>query len=364
MQAPASNLGLPLYTTTTHYVPSSVQIDYAQLAQVQMIQATPQLQPIHAMTATTVSNANQQISNQVIHSKDLKVSDEDKSKILKHPLLQLVGLLLEKCESSTNSENWPNSASVNEAIGEFIRQHAENGADVQKCFTTDDADLDDIMMDAIQVLRIHLFELEKVNELCQDFCSRYTSCLKGKLKSSKLLKSDDEDEDDDPTPSVSAATNTIYQMVQTAQGLVAQPISVQQNMANADLQSSLLDDKDKKRGVLPKSATQIMKTWLFQHIVHPYPTEEEKRQIAAQTNLTLLQVNNWFINARRRILQPMLDSSDSKQPTQKKKTPATQSRPQRFWPDKLANLRQSFSESNGNDLISEDLESKLDNEYV
>lgn len=45
---------------------------------------------------------------------------------------------------------------------------------------------------------------------------------------------------------------------------------------------------------------------------HPYPTEDEKRAIAAQTNLTLLQVNNWFINARRRILQPMLDNnSDS-----------------------------------------------------
>ena len=27
---------------------------------------------------------------------------------------------------------------------------------------------------------------------------------------------------------------------------------------------------------------------------HPYPTEDEKRQIAAQTNLTLLQVNNWW----------------------------------------------------------------------
>lgn len=42
---------------------------------------------------------------------------------------------------------------------------------------------------------------------------------------------------------------------------------------------------------------------------HPYPTEDEKKIIAAQTNLTLLQVNNWFINARRRILQPMLDAS-------------------------------------------------------
>lgn len=64
-----------------------------------------------------------------------------------------------------------------------------------------------------------------------------------------------------------------------------------------------------KRGVLPKHATSIMRTWLFQHLVHPYPTEDEKRQIASQTNLTLLQVNNWFINARRRILQPMLDGA-------------------------------------------------------
>jgi hypothetical protein len=26
---------------------------------------------------------------------------------------------------------------------------------------------------------------------------------------------------------------------------------------------------------------------------HPYPTEDEKKQLAIQTNLTLLQVNNW-----------------------------------------------------------------------
>uniref|UniRef100_A0A8D8V355 Homeobox protein PKNOX2 n=2 Tax=Cacopsylla melanoneura TaxID=428564 RepID=A0A8D8V355_9HEMI len=73
--------------------------------------------------------------------------------------------------------------------------------------------------------------------------------------------------------------------------------------------------KRQKRGILPKQATSIMRSWLFQHLVHPYPTEDEKRHIATQTNLTLLQVNNWFINARRRILQPMLDASSPSDPT-------------------------------------------------
>uniref|UniRef100_A0A3B5LVX0 KN homeodomain domain-containing protein n=1 Tax=Xiphophorus couchianus TaxID=32473 RepID=A0A3B5LVX0_9TELE len=34
-----------------------------------------------------------------------------------------------------------------------------------------------------------------------------------------------------------------------------------------------------KRGVLPKHATNVMRSWLFQHIGHPYPTEDEKKQI-------------------------------------------------------------------------------------
>lgn len=76
---------------------------------------------------------------------------------------------------------------------------------------------------------------------------------------------------------------------------------------------------------------------------HPYPTEDEKRHIAAQTNLTLLQVNNWFINARRRILQPMLDASaptdnnsTSGSPSHKKKKGQNNNR--RFWPQDFANV--------------------------
>lgn len=105
--------------------------------------------------------------------------------------------------------------------------------------------------------------------------------------------------------------------------------------------SDLLNKRKPKRGVLPKQATNIMRSWLFQHIVHPYPTEDEKRMIAAQTNLTLLQVNNWFINARRRILQPMLDASNPEAAKAKKQKTTNRPSTQRFWPQSLANLGQT-----------------------
>ncbi|KAI8887873.1 hypothetical protein K501DRAFT_268486 [Backusella circina FSU 941] len=64
----------------------------------------------------------------------------------------------------------------------------------------------------------------------------------------------------------------------------------------------------KRRGNLPKIVTAILKQWLVDHSRHPYPTEDEKRALKQKTNLTLNQISNWFINARRRILPVILSS--------------------------------------------------------
>jgi hypothetical protein len=101
------------------------------------------------------------------------------------------------------------------------------------------------MVRAIQVLRIHVLEIEKVGELCKDFCQRYISSLKLKLNSEHLLGdiADFCGLSDDDKPGVCASDlqrqslgglpqgqvvsgGTVYQMVQTPQGLVAQPIQV------------------------------------------------------------------------------------------------------------------------------------------
>ncbi|CEG69703.1 Putative Homeobox protein PKNOX2 [Rhizopus microsporus] len=66
--------------------------------------------------------------------------------------------------------------------------------------------------------------------------------------------------------------------------------------------------RKKRRGNLPKEVTEFLKRWLILHKRHPYPTEREKQELADETGLGVNQISNWFINARRRILQPLLES--------------------------------------------------------
>ncbi|KAF9235185.1 hypothetical protein BU15DRAFT_51690 [Melanogaster broomeanus] len=68
--------------------------------------------------------------------------------------------------------------------------------------------------------------------------------------------------------------------------------------------STLVDRPTKKRGKLPKETTDYLKAWLHRHSDHPYPSEDEKKQLCHATGLSMSQVSNWMINARRRILAP------------------------------------------------------------
>ncbi|QCE09363.1 BEL1-like homeodomain protein 9 [Vigna unguiculata] len=58
---------------------------------------------------------------------------------------------------------------------------------------------------------------------------------------------------------------------------------------------------------LPERAVAILKAWLFEHFLHPYPTDTDKHMLASQTGLSRNQVSNWFINARVRVWKPMVE---------------------------------------------------------
>jgi hypothetical protein len=46
----------------------------------------------------------------------------------------------------------------------------------------------------------------------------------------------------------------------------------------------------KRRGNLPKESKDKLKQWLAMHVEHPYPTEDEKKELAAEAGMTMGQV--------------------------------------------------------------------------
>ncbi|XP_010552663.1 PREDICTED: homeobox protein knotted-1-like 6 [Tarenaya hassleriana] len=62
--------------------------------------------------------------------------------------------------------------------------------------------------------------------------------------------------------------------------------------------------KKKKKGKLPRDARQALLQWWNLHYKWPYPTEADKIALAEETGLDQKQINNWFINQRKRHWKP------------------------------------------------------------
>ncbi|KAF8379384.1 hypothetical protein HHK36_028818 [Tetracentron sinense] len=58
--------------------------------------------------------------------------------------------------------------------------------------------------------------------------------------------------------------------------------------------------RKRRAGKLPGDTTSVLKTWWQQHSKWPYPTEDDKAKLVEETGLQLKQINNWFINQRKR----------------------------------------------------------------
>ncbi|KAG8058507.1 hypothetical protein GUJ93_ZPchr0002g26655 [Zizania palustris] len=58
---------------------------------------------------------------------------------------------------------------------------------------------------------------------------------------------------------------------------------------------------------LPEKSVSVLKAWMFENFLRPYPKDGEKDMLAARSGLSRNQVSNWFINARVRLWKPMIE---------------------------------------------------------
>ncbi|KAK8936629.1 Homeobox protein knotted-1-like 3 [Platanthera zijinensis] len=65
-----------------------------------------------------------------------------------------------------------------------------------------------------------------------------------------------------------------------------------------DIREEIL--RKRRAGKLPGDTTSTLKAWWQSHSKWPYPTEDDKARLVQETGLQLKQINNWFINQRKR----------------------------------------------------------------
>ncbi|CAD5194550.1 BEL1-like homeodomain protein 4 isoform X1 [Musa acuminata AAA Group] len=81
---------------------------------------------------------------------------------------------------------------------------------------------------------------------------------------------------------------------------------IQKQWALRQLKKSGQQSWRPQRG-LPEKSVSVLRAWLFENFLHPYPKDNEKHSLAIKSGLTKGQVSNWFINARVRIWKPMIE---------------------------------------------------------
>uniref|UniRef100_A0A0X3NN55 MEIS N-terminal domain-containing protein n=1 Tax=Schistocephalus solidus TaxID=70667 RepID=A0A0X3NN55_SCHSO len=177
---------------------------------------TPLMDPMGAMSR--IPSSMQQPLSGVSDPPSVSSSSYDMSPmssrqaIYDHPLYPLLTLIFEKCELATctprdrnvsrsSGNSLPNDSLhlstsfgtdsavwSSESFNSDIFVFAEELARAQKPIRTGNNDVDSLIIQAIQVLRFHLLEIEKVHELCDNFCSRYISSLRSRMPTDLMVE--------------------------------------------------------------------------------------------------------------------------------------------------------------------------------
>ncbi|EKJ75370.1 hypothetical protein FPSE_04451 [Fusarium pseudograminearum CS3096] len=81
-------------------------------------------------------------------------------------------------------------------------------------------------------------------------------------------------------------------------GILGVPPTVEEGQPSQGL--SIAELSGKRTNTRSVRKTRVLRNWYLSNLDHPYPSEEEKVDLAQQSGLSRSQVVNWFANSRRR----------------------------------------------------------------
>ncbi|KAI4301702.1 hypothetical protein L6164_034953 [Bauhinia variegata] len=213
-----------------------------------------------------------------------------KTQIANHPLYpNLVSAYIECQKVGAPSE----LASLLDEIG--LGSHPTNACSV----IGDDPELDEFMESYCDVLHRYKEELSKPFNDAISFLNNMQSELSNLCKGT-LTKSSD---------CRSGLTSDEELSCGEAETLESRELKEMLRRKYSGYLGSLRKEflKKRKKGKLPKDARMALLDCWNTHYRWPYPTEEEKRKLSEITGLDQKQINNWFINQRKRHWKPSED---------------------------------------------------------
>uniref|UniRef100_A0A0R3S4P4 Meis_PKNOX_N domain-containing protein n=1 Tax=Elaeophora elaphi TaxID=1147741 RepID=A0A0R3S4P4_9BILA len=289
--------------------------------------------------------------------------EECSSAIKNHKLFPIVELMSKKCEAATR--NLSEASFTMDDVFQQLAEMTSNGDG-----SLGNSELDIFLINSIIMLRLHLLELEKVAELCDDFKTKYLHTLRKKITQESMIGYNGDSDDDlcnsSPELSEQSKNRTGQQtiaMMSTSKGMVdvltfqlSIPLWNAITSHSSSLHTSLTQQKiseccsssgiqiaekndvqesaeeessdSKRKAQLPTKAVELLKTWLFLHSsvrirfvrynrvdIHIRVKKKkrcyhEKPAYKWFKSTTGKFRSRMFINARRRILVQSKESAD------------------------------------------------------
>jgi len=188
------------------------------------------------------------------------------------------------------------AASIDMGLDDFLQSQGIETTPLNSEDPLKNSERDEFISKLEQMREKYKDELERLNRVCTEFCTRMVGLLNEQATMRPLLEQE---------------THMKMQGIQQKFDFVRNQL--RQSVCNAILVLQKQYNQQRKKGrTLPKKATEHLSNWFFDHINDPYPSEEEKSMLAASGGLTITQVNYWFGNKRIRYKRKCLEEESKR----------------------------------------------------